>query len=74
LGKERLGQAWWHIYKIPILGRQKQEDHEFKSSLIQSEFQASLGYMVRTCLKRNEELNLREAKQHAHCLITNVFP
>jgi hypothetical protein len=44
--------AWWHLPVIPALGRQSQEDREFK---------ASLGYTARPCLeikkKKKKKIN-----------------
>jgi hypothetical protein len=37
--------AWWLTSVIPVLGNQTKEDYEFK---------ASLGYIVRACLKRKK--------------------
>jgi hypothetical protein len=40
-----MGQAWWCTSIIPALGRLWQEDREFE---------ASLGYTERICLKKKE--------------------
>jgi hypothetical protein len=47
---------WWHIPIIPTLRRLTQEDLEFDSSL---------GYIVRSCLKRKRrwEGNKREGSE-----------
>jgi hypothetical protein len=37
-----MSQVWWHMIVIIALGRQRQENHEFKSSL---------GYIGGLCLK-----------------------
>jgi hypothetical protein len=37
---------WWGMPLFPVLGRLRQEDHKFK---------ASLGYLVRVCLKTPKE-------------------
>jgi hypothetical protein len=39
---QQMNQVWWRMSEIQTLGQQKQEDHEFE---------ASLGYMARFCLK-----------------------
>jgi hypothetical protein len=41
----RMSQAWWYIPVIPALGRLRQEYHEFETSL---------GYRVRSCLKKRK--------------------
>jgi hypothetical protein len=46
-----LSQAWWHMPVIPVLGMRKQEDQEFKASLLHGKLDASLGYIERPCLK-----------------------
>jgi hypothetical protein len=46
-----VSQTWWHMPIIPALGRLKQEDHKFE---------ASLGYIVRSCLKKKK--NKRKGK------------
>jgi hypothetical protein len=40
-------RAWWYTPLIPVLRRQKQEDHEFK---------ISLGYLVRPSLKKKAKV------------------
>jgi hypothetical protein len=40
-----VGQACWYTPIIPALRRSKQKDHEFE---------ASLGYTARTCLKKRK--------------------
>jgi hypothetical protein len=44
-------KMWWGRPVIPALWRQRQEDLEVKASLNYSEFQASLDYTARLCLK-----------------------
>jgi hypothetical protein len=44
--EENLVQAWWHIPVIPALGRQRQEDGVFETSL---------GYNSKTCLKETKK-------------------
>jgi hypothetical protein len=46
---------------IPALQRQRQEDHEFKSSL---------GYIVKPCLKRKIE---KKEKSGVHTFHTSMF-
>jgi hypothetical protein len=41
------GQAWWCTPIIPAVRRQRQEDQAFK---------ASLGYIVRSCLKKQTKV------------------
>lgn len=44
---------WWHTLVIPVLGKWRQEDEEFKViPQLPREFQASLGYL-RHHLKQN---------------------
>jgi hypothetical protein len=40
--------AWWFGPATPALGRQMKEDHEF---------QPSLGYTVRSCIKKKKKVN-----------------
>jgi hypothetical protein len=39
------GWAWWSTFVIPVLGRWREEEQEFK---------VSLGYIVRSCLKKKK--------------------
>lgn len=46
------------MLEIPTLGKLRQEDCEFQIILgYNSEFQSSLGYIVRTCLENKKERN-----------------
>lgn len=56
---------WWHGLRISGLGRQRQEDYQFKATLclLQSKFvaQTSLGY-TRPCLRKAKLKKKREPK------------
>jgi hypothetical protein len=43
-----LSQAQWYTPAIPVLRRQRQEDHEFD---------ATLGYIVASCLNNSPQIN-----------------
>jgi hypothetical protein len=52
-----------HIPIITALGKLRQEDHEFKVSLgYNSEFQASLDYIVRSCVQKPKQ-NINKNKK-----------
>jgi hypothetical protein len=51
--KERKEARWWHTPVIPALGKLRQEDREFE---------ASLGFTVRTCVCVRERERARERK------------
>jgi hypothetical protein len=42
--KERKSQLWWYIAAVPVPGRLRQEDHEFKAGL---DYVASSSYVLR---------------------------
>jgi hypothetical protein len=48
--------AWWHMLAIPVFGRLRQDDQEF---------QASLGYLIRTCLKKRRKKSMELHKIHS---------
>jgi hypothetical protein len=50
------GQVWWSVPVIPALGRPGKEDLEF---------QVSLGYTVRPCLKEKNKTKQSGAVAHA---------
>lgn len=47
------GWSWWHKPIIPVLGRWRPDDQEFKVMLICVGFKARLDY-IRHCFKRNK--------------------
>jgi hypothetical protein len=47
--------AWWCTTIILALERLRQEDGEFRTSLIHNEFKTSLGYIVSPCLQTNKQ-------------------
>lgn len=53
--------------EVGVKGR-RQEGHKFKASLVNSDFQASLGYLVRLCLNDKQthinEEETRGLKRH----------
>jgi hypothetical protein len=44
--------SWWSTPVIPVLGRQRQEDPEFK---------VSLNYIVRPCINKQKDANINTA-------------
>jgi hypothetical protein len=50
--KKFLSQAWWFMPVIPAFGRHRKDT----SLRLPSEFQASLGYIERPSLKKNQEI------------------
>lgn len=49
-------QVWWHTHGVPAFGRQRQEDQNFEAilSYLQSQFEASLGYMRHSMEKKRQ--------------------
>jgi hypothetical protein len=48
--------AWWRMPLIPALGRQRQADFWVRGQPgLQSEFQDSLGYTEKPCLKKQNK-------------------
>jgi hypothetical protein len=52
--KKIISQAWWYLPVIPALRRQKQEDCQFEASLV---------YTVRPCLKKQTNKALPPQKK-----------
>jgi hypothetical protein len=48
-------EAWWGVPVITVFVRLRQEDLEFKISLITQRFNTGLGDIVRHCLKKSKE-------------------
>lgn len=47
-------KAWWYMCVIPVLGRLILEDFEFNTSL---------GYAVRSCLKKQQQTKKKKKKE-----------
>jgi hypothetical protein len=45
----------WHIPIVPALWRLRQEDYNFQPG-VHNEFEASLGYIARPCLKQQQQI------------------
>jgi hypothetical protein len=57
-----LNWMWWYMSIVPTFGKLRQEGHEFEASLSYIEFQASLGCIVRPCLKNKKQKTKNQTK------------
>jgi hypothetical protein len=49
--------AWWCTPKIPVLGKLRQKEHEFETSLV---------YTASLCLKKKQPTKLRRKQTKNH--------